>query len=166
MTVVTNYSDLPPGVKELLLAGSLDVERVATRTARLDAAVTRGLAVRTDPSGDRRYYRLTDRGVAAAEQLRSLVAPTTIPHWQAELYPALRRAAPALTNVARHVAQLRRWATEPVTGEWEQGRQSAWSLAADQLERDVLGDLAPLLMPEAVRRDAEAQITSADIPEG
>lgn len=165
MTVVTNYSDLPPGVKELLLNAPPDGSGVAPYGLILTAAVNRDLAVRIS-SASNRHYRLTDRGAAAAEQLRSLVAPTTIPHWQAELYPALRRAAPALTNVARHVAQLRRWATEPVTGEWEQGRQSAWSLAADQLERDVLGDLAPLLMPEAVRRDAEAQITSTDIPEG
>lgn len=152
MTVVTNYSDLPPGVKELLLSTPANGAGVAPHGLSLTSAVARGLAVRT---ASNRHYQLTDRGFAAAEQLRSPAASPAAPEWQPALYDAVRAATPMLTDLARYIAQLRRWATQSAEGEWECGRAFALATVADNLERDFLGDLAALLMPEAVRHDAQ-----------
>lgn len=157
MTVVANYSDLSPNMRNLLLDGAPNAERSTTHLKSLNALCDRGLAIHTDlrKAG---HYRLTDRGVAAAAHLRSLDTPTTTAvATSAAFYDAVRHAFPALTDVARYVAQLRRWAAEPVADndEWEKGRASAFTMIAGQLEEGVLGDMAPLLLPEAIRHDAE-----------
>jgi hypothetical protein len=73
----------------------------------------------------------------------------------ADVYRAVQRHNPTLVSLARYVAQLRRWAefTENDSVE-DRAQQYAYQLVARQLE-GLLGDLAPMLMPEAVRRDAE-----------
>jgi hypothetical protein len=69
------------------------------------------------------------------------------------LYKAVGRVLPMATELARYVAQLRRWAQDYNAGsDWDRGRSSAYTMVADQLERDMLRDLAPLLRDEAARR--------------
>lgn len=153
--LVTNVSDLSPRMREALLytVKQEGPHLMAEPTGR--ALENRGLLTRV---GLR--YRLTEAGLRARFSLveleagRSAQAETVQPA-PADLYDAIRAAGPALVDVARYVAQLRRWAVEETVSLWDEGRQSAFAMVADQLEEHVLRDLAPVLMPEAARRDAE-----------
>jgi hypothetical protein len=147
--VVSNYSDLTPRMWKLLTAAAArpSGEFRTLYTSSLAALCRRGLA--EDLSSG--CYRLTDKGVTAAQSRPAVkVSP------EARLHDAIHDVNPALISVARYVVQLRRWANEPTTSDWERGRANAHAMVADQLERDVLCGLAPLLLPEAARRDAEA----------
>jgi len=146
-SIVTNHSDLSPGAKALLLAGTPDAERITPHTKSLDILVQRGLAVRTGVR-DTGRYRLTDKGAAAAAQLQPIAAPSV----DARLYDAVRAASPTLTRIARYIAECRQWSTKDPINDWDKGWTTALSMVADQLECDVLGELAPLLIPEANRR--------------
>jgi len=156
-SIVTNHSDLSPGAKTLLRAGALDAERITPHTKSLDILVQRGLAVRTGVRETGRY-RLTGKGAAAAAQLQPVTAAPSV---DARLYDAVRAASPTLTRIARYIAECRQWSAKDPVNDWDRGWTAALSMVADQLERDVLGELAPLLLPEATRRDTERIIADA-----
>jgi hypothetical protein len=145
--IVSNYSDLTPRMWELLTAAARPDGKFRTHHASSLAALCRRGLTEDLGSG---CYRLTDKGVGAAKEFQPAAEVSS----DARLYNAIRGANPALTTVARYIVQLRRWATQPTTGDWERGRVATFTLVADQLERDVLRDLAPLLLSEAAQRDA------------
>lgn len=148
--LVTNISDLTPAMRNGLRHWNTAV--AATRRA----LILRGLVV--DYGGT-----LTDAGQRAVDKMDAESSAAAVDQTDG-LYLAIRGTVPALTDVARYVAQLRRWATstEAATTDWDNGWRSACNMIAGQLEKDVLRDLAPLLMPEAVRLDAAAQRTPGD----
>lgn len=149
-TIVTNHSDLSPGAKALLRAGTPNAERITPHSRSLDILVQRGLAERTGTRETGRY-RLTDKGAAAAAQLQPTASV------DARLFDAMRDASPALIHAARYIAHCRQWITKDPVNDWDKGWTAALSMVADQLERNILGNLAPLLMPEAARRISQYQ---------
>lgn len=154
--LVTNVSDLSPRMREALLytVKQEGPHLMAEPTGR--ALENRGLLTRV---GLR--YRLTEAGLRARFALVELEAGRsaqveTVQPAPPDLYEAIRAAVPALVDVARYVAQLRRWAGAKSEDSWDEGWHAAFAMVADQLEEHVLRDLAPVLMSEAVRLDADA----------
>lgn len=152
-SIVTNISDLTPAMRAGL--HNWNTAPPATRRALIARGLVRDFG-----------WELTDAGRRALDRIIAEESNVSTSSEAADLYDAVCRTSPALTDLARCIAQLRRWAAEPAANEWERGRVFALAMVADQLKRDALGSMAPLLMPEAIRRDAEHYGATPDTQRG
>src|ERR1044072_3821346 len=144
---VTNPSALPPPMRAALPeARDPTATFYSARRNVAGALQNRGLAVLV---GDGEA-RLTDKGARGREMLRYAVPDIDR---ETELYHIITGTNPIIGDVARQVAHLRRWAACPADDDYHRGMHASSSLVPDQLVEPALRPPAPLVMPEATRRD-------------